>query len=145
AHQAEPHLRILQKRLAEEVTVMAHSREDYDAAVEASQILFGKGTTEQLQRMDESTFLAVFEGVPMFDVSSAVISQGVTISDLCAVHTKVAESKGEFRRLIQGGGVSLNKGKVDNAEMIITPEHLLNNKYLLLQKGKKNYFLIRAV
>jgi tyrosyl-tRNA synthetase len=145
AHQAEPHLRILQKRLAEEVTVMAHSREDYDAAVEASQILFGKGTTEQLQRMDENTFLAVFEGVPMFDVSSAIVSEGVSISDLCAVHTRVAESKGEFRRLIQGGGVSLNKGKVESAEMMITPQHLLNNKYILLQKGKKNYFLFRAV
>lgn len=145
AHQAEPHLRILQKRLAEEVTVMAHSREDFDAAVEASQILFGKGTTEQLRRMDENTFLAVFEGVPMFDVSSALITPGVTISDLCAVHTKVAESKGEFRRLIQGGGMSLNKGRVDDAEMIITSGHLLNDKYLLLQKGKKNYFLIRIV
>jgi tyrosyl-tRNA synthetase len=145
AHQAEPHLRILQKRLAEEVTVMAHSREDFDSAVEASQILFGKGTTEQLRRMDENTFLAVFEGVPMFDVSSALIAPGVTISDLCAVHTKVAESKGEFRRLIQGGGMSLNKGRVDDAEMIITSGHLLNDKYLLLQKGKKNYFLIRVV
>jgi tyrosyl-tRNA synthetase len=124
---------------------MAHSREDFDSAVEASQILFGKGTTEQLRRMDENTFLAVFEGVPMFDVSSALIAPGVTISDLCAVHTKVAESKGEFRRLIQGGGMSLNKGRVDDAEMIITSGHLLNDKYLLLQKGKKNYFLIRVV
>ncbi len=140
---AEPHLRILQKRLAEEVTVMAHSRQDYEAAVEASQILFGKGTTEQLQRMAESTFLSVFEGVPMFDVSSDIIAAGATISDLCVVHTTIAESKGEFRRLIQGGGVSLNKGKVDNAETVITTSHLLNNKYLLVQKGKKNYYLIR--
>ena len=145
AHQAEPHLRILQKRLAEEVTVMAHSREDCESAVEASQILFGKGTTEQLRKMDESTFLSVFEGVPMFDVSAGLLAEGVTLSDLCAVHTRVAESKGEFRRLIQGGGVSLNKGKVENAEMGITSEHLLNGKYLLLQKGKKNYYLIRVV
>lgn len=144
AHQDEPHNRILQKRLAEEVTVMAHSREDYEAAVEASQILFGKGTTEQLRKMDENTFLAVFEGVPTFDISAGLLETGVTFSDLCAVHTAITESKGEFRRLIQGGGVSLNKGKVDNAEMIITPEHLLNNKYLLIQKGKKSYFLIRA-
>jgi tyrosyl-tRNA synthetase len=144
AHQDEPHNRILQKRLAEEVTVMAHSREDYEAAVEASQILFGKGTTEQLRKMDENTFLAVFEGVPTFDISAGLLETGVTFSDLCAVHTSITESKGEFRRLIQGGGVSLNKGKVDNAEMIITPEHLLNNKYLLIQKGKKSYFLIRA-
>lgn len=143
AHLAEPHLRILQKRLAEEVTVMAHSREDYEAAVEASQILFGKGTTEQLRRMDESTFLSVFEGVPMFDVSSDIIAAGATVSDLCAVHTSIAESKGELRRLIQGGGVSLNKARVDNPDMIVTADQLLNDKYLLVQKGKKNYYLIR--
>jgi len=145
AHRAEPHLRLLQKRLAEEVTVMAHSREDYEAAVEASQILFGKGTTEQLRRMDESTFLAVFEGVPMYDLSSDILASGVTIADLCAVHTTIAESKGELRRLIQGGGVSLNKGKVDSADMTVTAGQLLNNRYLLVQKGKKSYFLIRVI
>ena len=143
-HRAEPHLRILQKRLAGEVTVMAHSQEDYDAAVEASQILFGKGTTDQLRRMDEATFLSVFEGVPMFDVSAAVLNQGVSLSDLCSVHTKIAESKGEFRRLVQGGGVSLNKEKAENAEMIIMADKLLNNKYLLIQKGKRSYFLVRV-
>jgi tyrosyl-tRNA synthetase len=145
AHRAEPHLRILQKRLAEEVTVMAHSREDYEGAVEASQILFGKGTTEQLQRMDENTFLAVFDGVPMYDINPGLLSAGVTISDLCAVHTKITESKGEFRRLVHGGGVSLNKEKIDDPEMIIKPDILLNNKYLLLQKGKKSYYLIRVM
>ncbi len=145
AHRSEPHLRMLQKRLAEEVTVMAHSREDYDAAVEASQILFGKGSTEQLRRMDESTFLAVFEGVPMFDVSSAILASGVTIADLCAVHTTIAESKGELKRLIQGGGVSLNKGRVDSADMTVSADQLLNKRYLLLQKGKKSYFLIRVI
>lgn len=144
-HREEPHLRMLQKRLAEEVTVMAHSREDYDSAVEASQILFGKGSTEQLRRMDESTFLAVFEGVPMFDVSSAILASGVTIADLCAVHTTIAESKGELRRLIQGGGVSLNKGRVDSADMTVSADQLLNKRYLLLQKGKKSYFLIRVI
>ena len=145
AHKAEPHLRILQRRLAEEVTVMAHSREDYEAAVEASQILFGKGTTEQLRRMDEKTFLSVFEGVPVYDVSAGLLGQGVTISDLCAVHTKIAESKGEIRRLIQGGGVSLNKEKADNPDAVITSSSLLNGKYLLIQKGKKNYYLLRVV
>ncbi len=143
-HRSEPHLRILQKRLAEEVTVMAHSRADYDAAVEASQILFGKGTTEQLHRMDENTFLAVFEGVPTFDLSTDLLSAGVTISDLCAVHTAITDSKGEFRRLVQGGGVSLNKEKIDDPEMLIKPDRLLNKKYLLLQKGKKSYYLIRV-
>ncbi len=145
AHRAEPHLRILQKRLAEEVTVMAHSREDYEGAVEASQILFGKGTTEQLQRMEESTFLAVFDGVPMYDINPGLLSAGVTISDLCAVHTKITESKGEFRRLVQGGGISLNKEKIEDPDMIISPDKLLNNKYLLLQKGKKSYYLIRVM
>lgn len=145
AHRAEPHLRILQKRLAEEVTVMTHSRADYEAATEASQILFGKGTTEQLHRMEESTFLAVFEGVPMFDISIDLLSDGVTLADLCAVHTNITGSKGELRRLIQGGGVSLNKEKVEDAEIIIKKDKLLNNKYILLQKGKKSYFLIRAV
>lgn len=144
AHQAEPHLRILQRRLAEEVTVMAHSRDDLEAAMEASQILFGKGTTEQLRRMDEQTFLSVFEGVPMYDINTGILGAGVTISDLCAVQTRIAESKGEFRRLIQGGGVSLNKEKVDNPEAVINASHLLNGKYLLIQKGKKNYYLIRV-
>jgi tyrosyl-tRNA synthetase len=144
AHRAEPHLRILQKHLAEEVTVMAHSSADYDAAVEASQILFGKGTTEQLHRMDENTFLAVFEGVPTYDINLNLLSAGVTISDLCAVHTAITDSKGEFRRLVQGGGVSLNKEKIDDPELIIKSDKLLNNKYLLLQKGKKSYYLIRV-
>jgi tyrosyl-tRNA synthetase len=144
AHRAGPHLRILQKRLAEEVTVMAHSREDYDAAVEASQILFGKGTTEQLHRMEENTFLAVFEGVPMYDIHPGLLSSGITVSDLCAVHTKITDSKGEFRRLVQGGGISLNKEKIDDPELIIKLDKLLNKKYLLLQKGKKSYYLIRV-
>jgi len=145
AHRNEPHLRLLQKRLAEEMTVTVHSRADYEGAVEASQILFGKGTTESLRKMDEKTFLSVFEGVPVFEVPLSLISDGVTFSDLCAVHTKIAESKGEFRRLVQGGGVSLNKEKTDNVEMTVNASMLLNNKYLLVQKGKKSYFLVRAV
>lgn len=144
AHRAEPHQRLLQKRLAEEVTVMAHSREEYDAAVEASRILFGKGTTEQLQRMGENTFLSVFEGVPLFDLDREVLSAGVNVSDLCALHTKIADSKGEIRRLIQGGGVSLNRSRVDSPDMTVTADHLLNNRYLLIQKGKKSYYLIRV-
>jgi tyrosyl-tRNA synthetase len=144
-HNKAPHERHLQKRLAEEVTVMVHSRSDYEGAVEASQILFGKGTTESLKKMSENTFLSVFEGVPVFDVNMKIISNGVTISDLCAEYSRVLPSKGELRRLVTGGGLSLNKMKIDNPEMIIDNKLLLNNKYLLLQKGKKNYFLIRAV
>jgi len=143
-HDKAPHERFLQKRLAEEVTVMVHSRSDYDGAVEASQILFGKGTTESLKKMSESTFLSVFEGVPVFDVNKDIIKKGATVADLCAEHSKVFASKGELRRLVQGGGLSLNKIKIENPELIIGPESLLNEKYLLIQKGKKNYFLIRV-
>jgi tyrosyl-tRNA synthetase len=143
AHNTAPHERLLQRRLAEEVTVMVHSRADYEGAVEASQILFGKGTTESLKRMNEQTFLSVFEGVPVFDVSQEIIEKRVTLTDLCTEHSQVFASKGELRRLVQGGGFSINKEKADNAELIIGKEHLLNNKYILIQKGKKNYSLIR--
>jgi tyrosyl-tRNA synthetase len=143
-HNKAPHERLLQKRLAEEVTVMVHSREEYEGAVEASQILFGKGTTESLRKMNESTFLSVFEGVPVYDITRDVLEKGVAVADLCAEHSKIFTSKGELRRLVQGGGLSLNKEKIENAEMIIGKEWLLNNKYLLVQKGKKNYSLIRV-
>ena len=144
-HNENPQERILQKRLAEEVTVMVHSPEDYNSAVEASLILFGKGTTDSLRKMTEATFLSVFEGVPVFDIKKKIISSGVSVADLCALHTQVFSSKSELRRLIQGGGLSINKEKVDNAEFIIDADNLLNGKYLLIQKGKKNYFLIRVV
>jgi tyrosyl-tRNA synthetase len=144
-HRLNPHERYLQKRLAEEVTVTVHSKEEYEAAVDASQILFGKGTTESLRNMTENTFLSVFEGVPVFEVKKEIIQNGVTISDLCAVHTMIFSSKGELRRLVRGGGLSLNKSKVDNAEQTVSSDLLLNNKYLLVQKGKKNYSLIRLV
>ncbi len=143
-HNNAPHERLVQRRLAEEVTVMVHSREDYNGAVEASQILFGKGTTESLKKMNESTFLSVFEGVPVFDVRMGILLNKVTIADLCAQYTQVFASKGELRRLVQGGGLSLNKAKIDDPDMIVGRELLLNDKYLLVQKGKKNYFLIRV-
>jgi tyrosyl-tRNA synthetase len=143
-HNTAPHERFLQKRLAEEVTVMVHSRSDYDGAVEASQILFGKGTTESLRKMSENTFLSVFEGVPVFDVKMETLQAGVTIADLCTDHSQVFTSKGELRRLVQGGGFSINKEKIDNPDAPVSLESLLNKKYLLLQKGKKNYYLIRV-
>jgi tyrosyl-tRNA synthetase len=143
-HDKVPHERLLQKRLAEEVTIMVHSRDDYEGAIEASQILFGKGTTESLKKMSESTFLSVFEGVPVFDVKMEILHKGVTIAALCAEHSQVFSSKGDLRRLVQGGGLSLNKAKIDNPEMIVGQELLLNGKYLLVQKGKKNYYLIRV-
>jgi tyrosyl-tRNA synthetase len=142
-HDKAPHERILQKRLAEEMTVMVHSHEEYESAVEASQILFGKGTTESLKRMNENTFLSVFEGVPVFDIRKEIIQSGVNVTDICTEHSQVFASKGELRRLVQGGGLSINKIKIENPDMVIGTESLLNNKYLLIQKGKKNYYLLR--
>ena len=144
-HSKFPHERILQKRLAEEVTIMVHSKEDLESAIEASQILFGKGTTESLTKMTEATFLSVFEGVPSFDVKKELLSAGISFSSLCTEHTRVFPSKGDLRRLVEGGGVSLNKTRVEDPETMIKQENLINGKYLLVQKGKKNYFLIRAI
>jgi tyrosyl-tRNA synthetase len=144
-HSKSPHERILQKQLAEEVTVMVHSRDEYQSVLEASQILFGKGTTESLKKMSESTFLSVFEGVPSFDIKREVLSEGISFTALCADHTQVFTSKGELRRMVQGGGVSLNKQRVDDPDLFVGKDLLLSNKYLLIQKGKKNYFLIRIV
>jgi tyrosyl-tRNA synthetase len=143
-HNMAPQERFLQRRLAREVTLLVHSQSDYEGAVEASQILFGKGTTESLKKMNENTFLSVFEGVPIFDVTLETIEKGVSVADLCAEHSQVSASKGEIRRLVQGGGLSINKLKIDNADLVIGKDYLLNNKYLLIQKGKKNYFLIRV-
>ncbi len=142
-HNKVPHERILQKRLAEEMTVMVHSRDEYESAVEASLILFGKGTTETLKRMNENTFLSVFDGVPVFDIRKEIIHSGVNVTDICTEHSRVFASKGELRRLVQAGGLSINKIKIENPDMIIGTESLLNNKYLLIQKGKKNYYLLR--
>jgi len=144
-HREEPHRRILQQRLAKEVTVMVHSEDDYHTAVAASKILFGKATTDELKNLDEKTFLSVFEGVPMFDIERAKVDAGVNVLDLLAVETQVFPSKGELRRLIKGGGVSINKEKISNEEISVTSDRLLNDKYILIQKGKKNYFLIKTV
>ena len=143
-HAEAPHLRLLQKKLAEEVTIMVHSREDYETAVEASQILFGQGTSELLNKLDEETFLSVFEGVPQFRISAKEIENGVHVVDLLAEKTLVFPSKGELRRTIQGNGLSINKEKVADAELIINNNFLIGGKYLLVQKGKKNYFLLLA-
>ncbi len=141
-HNEAPHARILQNKLAEELTAMVHSKSELETAIEASQILFGKGTNESLARLDERTFLSVFDGVPVFDLPKAVFEPGIGILDLLAEKTSVFPSKGELRRLIKGGGVSINKEKVTDSEITVKAKDLLNNKYLLVQKGKKNYYLI---
>ena len=143
-HAAAPHLRILQKRLAKEVTIMVHSEEDYNAAIEASNILFGNATSDALKKLDEDTLLAVFEGVPQFKVAKSIIEAGVKAIDLLVDNAAVFPSKGEMRKLVQSGGVSLNKEKLENQDQLIGTENLLNGKYLLAQKGKKNYYLIIA-
>ncbi|MDR3286066.1 MAG: tyrosine--tRNA ligase [Prevotellaceae bacterium] len=140
---AAPHLRILQKRLAKEITCMVHSEKDYDAAVEASQILFGKSTFDNLAKLDEQTFLTVFEGVPQYEISNTIIAEKVNIIELLTTVTNIFQSKGELRKLIAGGGLSINKEKTESAEKIITSDDLLNQKYILVQKGKKDYYIIK--
>ena len=144
-HRQDPGLRLLQKRLAEEVTVMVHSREDYEAAVEASSILFGKSTKESLAKLDEQTLLDVFAGVPQFTFDRALLEgEGVKAVDLTAEHTQCFASKGEMRKLTQGGGVSINKERLSAFDRAISTDDLLDNKYLLVQQGKKKYFLLIA-
>jgi len=144
-HREAPHTRILQKTLAKEVTCMIHSEEEYHKAVEASEILFGKATTETLAKLDERTFLQVFEGVPTFEVECSKIDTGISFSTLCVDETQIFQSKGELRRLIQGGGISINKSKVTDPDMVIDRTSLLSGKFILIQKGKKNYFIIKAI
>jgi tyrosyl-tRNA synthetase len=138
---AAPHLRILQKALAKELTIRVHSEEDYNQSVEASEILFGKGTTETLRKMDERTLLNVFEGVPQCEVLLSDIENGLNIVELVAEKTNIFPSKGEARRMLKDGGLQLNKEKMKE-DYNVTKENLLNNKYLIVQKGKKNYYLI---
>ena len=144
-HRQDPGRRTLQKRLAEEVTVLVHSREDYELALEASNILFGKATKESLTKLDEQTLLDVFSGVPQFEVSRSLLSgEGTKAVDLFAEHTQCFPSKGEMRKLTQGGGVSLNKEKVTAPDQMVTEADLIDDKYLLVQQGKKKYYLVIA-
>lgn len=141
-HNENPGARPLQKRLAKDVTVMVHSEKDYEAAVEASQILFSNNASEALKGLDEQTLLDIFDGVPRFEVSAADVEAGVPLLDLLAVKTQVFPSKGEARKMVQGGGVSINKGKVTDPNAVIGSESLLGGKYIHVQKGKKNHYLL---
>jgi len=140
-HNEAPHQRLLQKKLAEEITVMVHSRDEFDAAVEASQILFGKGTTETLKNLSESMLLSVFEGVPQSEVAITTLENGVPIGDFLSDITQILKSKGEARRALKENSISINKSKVSDS-YIISENDLLNGKYILAQRGKKNYFLV---
>jgi len=145
AQEEAPHLRPLQKRLAEEVTCMVHGREEYARAVEASQILFGKATTESLAKLDKATFLSVFEGVPTYEIDRAKLEAGVPVIELLAGETSAFASKGELRRTIKGNGLSLNKARLTDQDYLVTGSDLINEAYILVQKGKKNYYIIEAV
>lgn len=142
-HATAPHLRTLQKALAKDITIRVHSEADYNAAIEATQILFN-GSLEDLAKLSEELFLDIFDGVPQFEISNKDIEDGVAIIDLLAEKTQVFPSKGEARKMIQGGGVLVNKAKVEDVELKVSASHLINNKYILVQKGKKNYFVIKV-
>ena len=131
--------------MAKDITMRVHSEEDYNAALEASEILFGKGTAEQLQKLSEEDFLSVFEGVEQFEVTKAEVESGISIIDFTTEKTKIFPSKSEAKKMIQGGGVAINKLKIDNLELMVNSEHYINDKYILVQKGKKNYYVVKVV
>ena len=139
-HKQDPGRRVLQKRLAEETTILVHSQEALDAAIEASGILFGKSTKESLLKLDEQTFLDIFDGVPQYTIGKDQLNQPAV--EILTQAAPVFASKGEMRKLVQGGGVSLNKEKLTAFDKVITEDDLIDGKYLLAQKGKKNYFLL---
>ncbi|MCQ2183731.1 MAG: tyrosine--tRNA ligase, partial [Bacteroidales bacterium] len=143
-HDEAPHLRVLQKRLAKEVTCMVHSEADYNAAVEASNIFFGNGTIEAVKNLSEDMFLQVMEGVEQYEISKTELEAGIAPLDLLAEKTNIFPSKGEARKMIQANGFSMNKEKLTDPQTPITCASLINNKYLLFQKGKKNYYLVIA-
>ena len=140
-HEKDPGKRILQKTLAKELTSLVHSEEDYNAAVEASSVLFN-GELKDLSKLDEETFLEIFEGVPQFNINKSELEGTINVLDFLAEKTQVLPSKSEARKLIQGGGISINKSKVDTHELLLNTSFLINNKYILIQKGKKNYYLL---
>ncbi|MGP1621332.1 MAG: tyrosine--tRNA ligase [Candidatus Cryptobacteroides sp.] len=142
AHIADPGSRSLQKLLAKEITVMVHGEKEYNNALAASQMLFGNSTSEQLRALDEKTFLSVFSGVPTFDLTADMLP--CNIVELLAVKTAVFPSKGEARKMIQGNGVSINKDKISDADYEIASKDIIDEKYILVQKGKKNYFIINV-
>ncbi|MBE0576234.1 MAG: tyrosine--tRNA ligase [Desulfuromonadales bacterium] len=143
--EAAPHLRPLQKHLAKEVTCMVHDEDEYSKAVEASQILFGNATTESLAKLDKETFLTVFEGVPTYEIDREKLDAGVPVVELLTTETAAFPSKGELRRTIKGNGLSLNKAKLTDQEYLVTKTDLISGSYILVQKGKKNYYIIEAV
>jgi tyrosyl-tRNA synthetase len=142
-HKVAPHLRLLQKVLAKEITVMVHSEEEHDMAIRASDILFGDNVAETFESIREDVFLSIFEGVPQFEITAKEIESDIL--SLLTEDVNIFPSKGELRRLIQGGGVSLNRKKIVDPSIIVTSADFINGKYLIVQKGKKNYFLVKLI
>ncbi len=143
-HKEAPHVRVLQKRLAEEVTLIVHGRENLDNAIKASNILFGKSTADDLKNLDQSTFLDIFEGVPQVDINRSEIENGMDMIEALAANTNFLSSNGEARRALKENSISVNKEKV-REDYIINSENLISNTFVLLQRGKKKYFIIRAI
>ncbi|WDF68000.1 tyrosine--tRNA ligase [Sphingobacterium oryzagri] len=143
-HDAAPHTRAVQKALAKDITIRTHSEQDYETAIKTSEFLFGNGSLEFLADLEHEAVLEVFDGVPQFTISKAALATGINVLDLLAVDTQVFPSKGEARKMLQGGGVALNKEKISDIELTITESSLINDKYIVAQRGKKNYFLIIA-
>jgi len=143
-HADAPHLRVLQKALTTEITIRVHGRQAYNKAVESSNILFGIATADMLIALDEETFLDVFEGIPQSTVAKAELEAGINIVELLSGKTQIFSSRGEARKMIVGGGISINKQKLENPELLISTNYLMNSTYILVQKGKKNYYLLIA-
>lgn len=142
-HRQAPHLRLLQKTLAKDITIRVHSQEDYQMAVEASDILFGSGTTQTLRKLPEDVFLSVFEGVPMHQVARSEVQEGLDIVEFLSDKTGITKSRGEARRMLKEGSISINKSRVDES-FRVDDSHLISNRYILVQRGKKNYYLVTS-
>ena len=143
-HQGNEHLRALQKKLAEEITCLVHSRKDYDFAVKATSILFSNDTAQTLKELNEDQLLQVMEGVPSIEIEKEILNKNIDLISLLS-DTKIFPSKGEARKMLAGGGVFVNKEKVTSVDAFVNKEMLLNERYMLIQKGKKNYYLLKAV
>nr|WP_294871196.1 tyrosine--tRNA ligase [uncultured Pedobacter sp.] len=143
-HDTAPHLRVLQKALAEDITIRTHSVEALETAIKTSEFLFGNGSLEFFKTLNETQVLEIFEGIPQFEISKSELEQGIDAATLLAEKSSVFASKGEAKKLIQGGGVSVNKEKVGDAQAVFNTENLLNGQFIIVQKGKKNYYLIIA-
>lgn len=141
-HDAAPHTRAVQKALAKDITIRTHSVKDYETAIKTSEFLFGNGSLEFLRELEHDSVLEVFDGVPQFEISRDQLTSGINVLDFLAVNTQVFPSKGEARKMLQGGGVAINKEKINDIELLIDTSHLIKDKYLVAQRGKKNYFLI---